>query len=60
MTDKPMLCASASTVRVGQQIVDKRLVNFELIKWQSVEISQRRISGVEIVQRKADAQLFES
>ena len=36
-------------VRVSGRITDKRLVDFQRVHWQTLEVSQRRITGAEIV-----------
>ena len=45
-------------IAVGDEIALERLVNLQLIQWQSVQICQRRIAGTKIVEGKTSALLF--
>ena len=51
--------ANHHAVVVGFEFADKGLVDFQLVKRQSRQIGQRRVTGTKVVQREADAGLFE-
>ncbi len=49
---------NSQVVRVFQHVAHKALVNFELRHRQPLEVSERRVAGAKVVQRKAQAQLL--